>query len=73
MKRDMRMWRCKGCLTRESVRHRSFLVEVHSSLQMFMRCAFFYFLKGYEPELAFREMTENMSDGLGCQVSKSAI
>lgn len=40
---------------------------------MFMRCVFFYFIKGYEPELAFREMTENMSDGLGCQVSKSAI
>ena len=38
-----------------------------------MRCVFFYFLKGYEPELAFREMTENMSDGLGCKVSKSSI
>lgn len=40
---------------------------------MFMRCVFFYFLKGYEPELAYREMTENMSDGLGCQISKSGI
>ena len=38
-----------------------------------MRCIFFYFIKQYEPELAYREMTENMSDGLGCQVSKSAV
>ena len=73
MKRDQRMWRCKGCLTRETIRHRSFLTECHSSLQLFMRCIFFYFIKQYEPELAFREMTENMSDGLGCQVSKSAV
>lgn len=73
MKRDLRMWRCKGCLTRESVRHRSFLLECHTSLQMFMRCIFYYFLKGYETELAFREMTENMSDGLGCQITKSGI
>lgn len=31
-KRDMRMWRCKGCLTRESIRHRSFLSDSHLSL-----------------------------------------
>ena len=40
---------------------------------MFMRCVFYYFLKGYEPELAYREMTENMNDGIGCQVGRANI
>ena len=38
-----------------------------------MRCVFYYFLKNYEPELAYREMTENVMEGIGCAVSKSGI
>ena len=40
---------------------------------MFLRCVFYYFLKNYEPELAYREMTENVLDGVGCAVNKSSI
>ena len=40
---------------------------------MFIRCVFYYFVNAYEPELAYREMTENMTEGLQCKVSKSGI
>jgi hypothetical protein len=39
----------------------------------FVRIAFYYFAKGYEPGLAHREMTENVSDGLGAGCSKTNV
>ena len=40
---------------------------------MFVRCVFFYFVKGYEAELACREMTENSPDGKGTQVNVNTV
>jgi hypothetical protein len=39
----------------------------------FVRVGFYYFVKGYDPDLAHREMTENASDGVGAGVSKSVV
>ncbi len=39
----------------------------------FVRIGFYYFLKGYDPDLAHREMTENSQDGVGSAVSKAAV
>ena len=38
-----------------------------------MRICYYYFCKGYEPELAHREMTENSRDGVGACVGKGQI
>jgi len=72
-KRDSRMYQCKACLTRESIRHHSFLQDVSGSLQEFLRVIFYYFCKDYEPELAHRELTENSMDGVGAYISKHMI
>lgn len=39
----------------------------------FTRIAFYYFLKGFDPDLAHREMTENVNNGIGIGVSKSTL
>ena len=39
----------------------------------FVRIGFYYFLKGYDPDLAHREMTENATDGSGVGISKSTV
>ena len=39
----------------------------------FVRIGFYYFLKGFDPDLAHREMTENSSDGVGAGASKTAV
>jgi hypothetical protein len=69
----MRMYRCRTCLTRESIRNQSFMVDISASLQEFLRICFYYFCKGYEPELAHREMTENSRDGVGACVGKGQV
>ena len=55
------------------MRHRSFIKDVHCTLMEFVRIGFYYFLKGYDPDLAHREMTENASDGIGVGVAKSTV
>lgn len=39
----------------------------------FVRISFYYFIKGYDPDLAHREMTENALDGVGAGCAKSSI
>ena len=39
----------------------------------FVRIAFYYFVKGYDPDLAHREMTENVQDGVGVGVAKTTL
>lgn len=39
----------------------------------FVRIGFYYFLKGYDPDLAHREMTENSLDGVGVGASKAVV
>ena len=56
---DPRSYRCKVCLTKTSVRHRSFIKDAHCTLMEFVRIGFYYFLKSFDPDLAHREMTEN--------------
>ena len=73
MKNDQRCFRCVSCLTRKSVREDSYLASMHSSMQLFLRVVFFYFVKGYEPELAHREMTENVENKAGCKVSLPGV
>ena len=70
---DSRSYRCRTCLTRTSIRHRSFLKDSHCTLMEFVRIGFYYFLKGYDPDLAHREMTENATDGSGVGISKSTV
>jgi hypothetical protein len=41
------------------------MLNVSTSLQEFVRIAFFYFIKNYDADLAHREMTENAVDGVG--------
>ena len=38
-----------------------------------MRGAFFYFCRNYEPDLAYREMTENARDGHGSNCKRHHI
>jgi hypothetical protein len=68
---DSRSYRCRACFTKHSIRHHSFLMDVHCTLMEFVRVGFYYFLKGYDPDLAHREMTENSQDGVGSGVSKA--
>eukprot|EP00347_Sterkiella_histriomuscorum_P015781 403355705 len=70
---DPRSYRCRTCLTKESIRHRSFVKDAHCTLMEFVRISFYYFLKGYDPDLAHREMTENAHDGVGAGIAKSSI
>jgi len=70
---DPRSYRCRTCLTKTSLRHRSFVQDAHCTLMEYVRIAFYYFLKGYDPDLAHREMTENASDGIGAGIAKSTI
>lgn len=64
-KRDKQFYRCEECLTRESIRHNSFLLEITGSIEEFMKTIFYFFARNYDPELAHREMTENSSsDGV---------
>ena len=63
LKRDMRMFRCRDCLTRESIRYNSFLAKLPFTVQEFVRVTFYYFAKGFEAELTHREMTENTIEG----------
>jgi hypothetical protein len=39
----------------------------------FVRIIFYYFVKGYDADLAHREMTENAIDGVGSGCSKSTV
>jgi len=70
---DARAYRCRTCLTKESVRHHSFVQWAYCTLMEFTRIAFYYFIKSYDPELVHREMTLNAPDGVGSCVSKSTI
>jgi hypothetical protein len=70
---DSRSYRCRTCLTKTSLRHRSFLMDAHCSLMEFVRIGYYYFLKGYDPDLAHREMTENSHDGVGSGASKTTV
>jgi hypothetical protein len=38
-----------------------------------VRVVFYYFIKGYEPELAHREVTENIEDGCGAKLNLSNV
>ena len=67
------MYRCYACLTRKSIREQSFLDSVTHSFQEFIRVVFYYFAKGYEPELAHREMTENTDQGSGAKLTVSQV
>jgi len=64
---------CPTCMARKELKHSSFLENCGQSIRMFMRCAFFYFVKNYDPDLAHREMTENALDGIGCGNSPSSV
>jgi len=64
---------CKTCFTKTNFRHSSFLTNSNISIQEFVRIAFYYFLKNYEPDLAHREMTENSSDGIGVGSGRSSV
>ena len=70
---DSKGYSCSTCFTRKSIRYGSFLNHSSCSLQEFVRTAFFYFLKNYDPDLAHREMTENSTDGVGCGTGKTAV
>ena len=70
LKSDQRIYRCRACLTRKSIRTESFLLECHQSLQEFVRVIFYYFVKGFEQELCHRELTENVEDGEGGAIIK---
>ena len=72
MRSDQRIHRCRACLTRKSVRHDSFLTDFSHSLQEFVRVVFYYFAHGYEPELAHRELTDNVEKG-GAMITMSSI
>lgn len=39
------------------------------SLQEFVRVVFYYFAKGYEPELCHRELTENVESHEGAKLT----
>jgi len=39
----------------------------------FVRIGYYYFLKGFDPDLAHREMTENSNDGVGVGVAKTTV
>ena len=64
---------CKTCFTKTNYRHSSFLAKSSMAIQEFVRIAFYYFLKNYEPDLAHREMTENSSDGIGVGTGRSSV
>ena len=40
---------------------------------VFVRCTFYYFIRGYEPDLVYKELTINQADGIGAKISKSTI
>jgi hypothetical protein len=70
---DGKGYHCKSCFTRKSIRHSSFIDSCSTSIQEFVRCAFYYFIKNYEADLAHREMTENALDGVGIGSGKSSV
>jgi hypothetical protein len=72
-KSDHRHFRCRYCLTKKSIRDESFLEHVHQGLQEFARCVFYYFCKGYDSELAFRELTENCPNECGASIAHSTV
>lgn len=69
---NRRVWRCKPCLSQRSVLECSHLSKMTQSLQEFIRIVFYYFCKGYEPELTHRELTENVAEG-GAQISQTSV
>jgi len=70
---DGRAFHCSTCLTKSSLRYQSFLAPLHCTLQEFHRVCFHYFVRGYDPELALRELNENAKDATGVGICRSAV
>ena len=71
LNKDLRQFRCHSCLTRESIRKGSFLSKTTQTLQEFVRVVFYYFVKGFDADLALREMTENTEAKAGIHQSSA--